>query len=319
MHISVIVCATRENTIAALVNSIQRQQYAHWELQILAQGKDPRFLSVMDRLEASDKRIRVIRFSELGKTKALNAGIQQAQGEVLAFTDDDCEADPNWLSVTAECFQSNPEVGILGGSVIAPPAPRFRLSTCPAVEVKEYLYRPSENGFQAPPFFYFIGANYAVRASAADRIGPFDEVLGPGGRYPSADEVDFCLRAEGLDIAMLTTPRSVVHHTYGRRSGIRQVFRHHWIYARGKGALIGKLELMNHRLGQEWGREPSVREKLLGLIKNPRRLLIEQAVARHVRAARKDYLENFTLGSNCTSIPLHPPGTGGTENTFRRN
>jgi GT2 family glycosyltransferase len=309
MLISVVVCATRGGTITSLVNSILKQEYQDWELLILAQGQDPRLIEEVGNLPDLDGRIRKFYLKEFGKTKALNAGIKAARGEALAFTDDDCEAHPKWLSTIASCFKAEPGVGVVAGSVIAPKNGRKWLSTCPAVEVREYIYRPSELNYQAPPFFYFIGANYAVRTSAAERIGQFDEYLGPGGLFPAADETDFCLRAEALDIAMWTTPRSVIYHTYGRRSGVKQVIKHHLAYARSKGALVGKLELMNHRLAGEWSREPGLGEKLSQFIKNPRRMLLEQYLAGHVARSKQEYLDNFKLGPNWVSIPKSSSGS----------
>ena len=44
----------------------------------------------------------------------------------MAFTDDDCEADPDWLEVIAGYFEREPDLGLLGGAVIAPPSTGIR-------------------------------------------------------------------------------------------------------------------------------------------------------------------------------------------------
>jgi glycosyltransferase involved in cell wall biosynthesis len=306
MVISVVVGVTRSGTLKYLVHSILQQVYQNWELIILVQGKDADLLAEVGEMLALDDRIRSIHINAYGKTKALNLGIKAARGEVVALTDDDCEADPNWLSTIAQCFQAVPEVGIVAGNVVAPKASFLQVSTCPAVTVQEFIYRPSEHNYQAPPFFYFIGANYAIRKSILQKTGFFDEVFGPGGVYPGGEETDFCVRAEALDIAMWTTPRSIVHHTFGRRSGIRQVLKHQRAYARGKGALIGKLSLMNHRLAKEWSKEPTLKERFNQLAKRPRWVLLEMYLANDVAAGKETYLNQYILGPDCVSMLKHP-------------
>jgi GT2 family glycosyltransferase len=235
------------------VNSILLQQGPEWELVVCTQGDDPSLKQEVERLRAVDPRIRFIHLDKMGKSLAINTTMAAARGDVLAFTDDDCEAAPDWLAVIARCFEERPDVGIVAGDLIAPPAARLRPSTCPATSTIECVYRPSEHDFKGPPGFYWGGGNFAIRRSALDRVGPFDVNLGPGTEFPSSEDIDFALRAELLDVVMWTTPRSKIHHTYGRRSGISSVLAHHRGYAIGSGALIAKLDLAGHRLGREWG------------------------------------------------------------------
>jgi GT2 family glycosyltransferase len=302
MLISIIVGVTRADTLEHLVKSVLYQVYRNWELIIVGQGNDPHLEPKVLALVMLDSRIKFIHLSELGKAKALNQGIQVARGAVIAFTDDDCEADPQWLYTIAKCFEKEPEVGIVAGNVVAPAARPFQISTCPSANVTEFVYRPSDHNYQAPPFFFFIGANYALRTSILKKTGLFDEVFGPGGLFPGAEDTDFGLRAEALNIAIWTTPRSIIYHTYGRRMGIRQVLKHQKAYARGKGALIGKLTIMNHRLANEWSKEPTLKEKFFRLFKKPRWVLLEMYVASEVSRGKEEYLNHYVLAPDCTSL-----------------
>src|SRR5207244_4300719 len=58
--------------------------------------------------------VRYVRIAEHGPGNARNVGIRHAVGEVVAFTDDDCEPDPMWLARAHERFAAEDVVGFEG-------------------------------------------------------------------------------------------------------------------------------------------------------------------------------------------------------------
>lgn len=54
---------------------------------------------------------------EVGVCEARNVGIEASNGEVIAFTDDDCEPPPDWLSVVAAAFQEDSNLVGLEGPI----------------------------------------------------------------------------------------------------------------------------------------------------------------------------------------------------------
>jgi glycosyltransferase involved in cell wall biosynthesis len=48
---------------------------------------------------------------------ARNAGIQNAGGDIIAFIDDDCVADENWLKNLEIPFVKDPHIGVVGGEI----------------------------------------------------------------------------------------------------------------------------------------------------------------------------------------------------------
>ena len=60
--------------------------------------------------------------NNIGQSAARNLAAAEAQGELLAFIDNDCVAHPGWLRNLVPYFDE-PDVGIVGGAVIAPPPP----------------------------------------------------------------------------------------------------------------------------------------------------------------------------------------------------
>ena len=299
--ISVCVPSIRGHVIRHLVDSIIGQTYTNWELIIGAQGNDPELLGACAAAQSRDARIRVAHIAEFGRSRGMNRAAAEARGEILAFTDDDCEAAPDWLATVAACFEQEPAVGIVGGDVVAPAARPFRISTCPAVHTIERIYRPAESGYTAPPGFYWCGGNLAVRRSVMEALGGFDEYLGAGTEFPVAEDVDFALRAEQAGTVMWTTPRSIIYHTYGRRYGLRSALAHQINYAVGRGAFGAKVYLWGHRLRERWTKPQTLAGRVCRFARNPRRFLVRAALGKYSRQGYTRYLAEYELGPKLLS------------------
>lgn len=252
MKFSVCIAATRATTLGAAIESIRRQTWSDWELIILGQGADASLKSLGEAAAQTDSRIRYIHLERQGLSVARNAGLRAATGEIIAMTDDDCEAQADWLAVLAEYFSAEPDVGLVGGALLAPKPSRQGLAVCPAFKPIEALYDPVADGRKPPRGWDWVGGNFALRRSVAEQIGQFDEHLGAGAIFPAGEETDYKLRMEALGIKMRSTPRSVVYHTFGYRYGLRAMLRHARNYAQGNAGLAGKLTLMGDPRGQEW-------------------------------------------------------------------
>jgi glycosyltransferase involved in cell wall biosynthesis len=252
MKISVCVASVRPATLVATVESIRRQTWTDWELIIVGQGDDPVLRAVGEDVMARDRRIRYVHLEQRGLSHARNVGVQLAEGDVVAFTDDDCEASEDWLATLAECFDAEPEVEVVGGALVAPPPSRRGPSKCPAQIPTETFYDPVAAGHKAPAGWDWWGANFALRPRVYQRAGPFDEYFGIGATFRHCEDTDYKLRLEVMGVKMRTTPRSVVNHTFGHRYGFRTLLRRSLDAAWGHGALSGKLTLAGDPRGREF-------------------------------------------------------------------
>ncbi len=250
MLVSVCVATVRGDTLPMTVRAIQAQTWPDWELVLVPQGSDSALQAACAQA-AVDPRVSVVHLNSKGLSAARNAGAMAASGAIIAFTDDDCEPAPDWLSTLACAFQAGGHVGLVGGAVVPPATARPLISTCPALHPSEAIYEPA-TGMSPPPGWDWIGANFAIRREIFQQIGQFDLHLGAGARFPAGDDTDYKLRLEAAGIAMRSTPAAVVHHTYGVRTGLkaRKAFSRN--YATGNGALAGKLTLMGDPRGEEW-------------------------------------------------------------------
>ncbi len=252
MKVSVCVPSVRAATIGATVRSVRAQTRSDWELLVVGQGDDAAVRAVVEREASADSRIRFLHVSTHGASAARNAALQAADGEILAMLDDDCEAAPDWLEVITGVLENEPGVGAVGGAVLRPPPRRRWPRRCPALAPAEELYDPVGTARTPPPGWDWIGSNFALRRCVAVRVGEFDEHLGPGTSFPAAEDADYKLRLEAHGVVVRSTPRAIVSHTSGWRYGYRAVMRHQANYARGGGALAGKLTLMGDPRGREW-------------------------------------------------------------------
>jgi GT2 family glycosyltransferase len=301
--ISVCVGSINTSVLPGLLQAIQLQTYRQWELVITSQGDDQVAERVNDLLRDRSN-VRHCHLTEYGRSRALNKAMEVAEADVIAFTDDDCEPSPDWLERLMACFAKDQHVGIAGGDLQPPPGPGPRLSVCPAVHSVEAVYQPSQNGFAGPPGMYFGGATLAIRRSVVGNLGWFDQYLGVGTDFPVGEDVDLVYRCEAQDIRMWSHPGAVVRHTHGRRVGLKAVSRHLRAYARGEGALIGKLELWGHPLAESLKLDASEFAKIrTHNLRRPLKALRAVYEARFVRQGRRDYLNRFELDDNLLSRP----------------
>ena len=119
-----------------------------------------------------------------GKSYALNLGIEKAEGNVLAFIDDDILLDENWLLNVWKCFKNN-NCDAVGGRVLPiypEKTPKWVEENIRILQGPIALYDYGESvkiydNREMPPF---VGANMAIRRNCFKEIGLFRTDLGPG-------------------------------------------------------------------------------------------------------------------------------------------
>lgn len=229
--VSIIVCTRdRPEDIARCLPTLLANDYEPFEVVIIDQSADDR----SERLvrELADPRIRYQHQQVRGKSRALNAAISLATGSVLAHTDDDCAVPVTWLEQAVKALGEAPDVDIIFGAVTT--AAHDGDTFLPGFKVQNTRLLTGWRGRLAAQAL--AGANMIVRRSVYDKLGGFDECLGPGSRFRSGDDDDLAYRALRNGFTVMVDPRNSVVH-WGKRSyrdgTARQLLRN---YRYGDGA-----------------------------------------------------------------------------------
>ena len=144
--------------------------------------------------------VRLLREPIPGPGPARNKGVAEASGNILAFIDADCRADPDWLSAVAARF-TDPKMQILGGDVRIdmedPARPKL-------LEAYESVYAYRMDRYIAEQGFTGTG-NLAVRREVLDHVGPF-------AGLQVAEDRDWGRRAAATGYTITYVPEMRAYH-----------------------------------------------------------------------------------------------------------
>jgi len=235
--VSVIICTRdRADDLARCLPSVLAADYPDFEVIVVDQSKSDASKRVAGAI--ADPRLRYHRQHLTGKSRALNAALALAKGEVTAHTDDDCTVPTDWLRQAVAVLEREPDAGIVFGAVAAAPhdgkdtfLPSFR----PAG------FRRLKGLSGRVQCQALAGANMVVRRAVFERLGGFDECLGPGSRFRSGDDLDLAYRALRAGYAVLqSSAHPPVVHWGVRRYDDGSARRLIWNNYYGKGARMMK-------------------------------------------------------------------------------
>jgi len=243
--VSVIV-ATRErpDQLARCLDSLLRLDYPRYEIIVVdnAPATDATARLVHERYDG-----RVVYVCELirGLASAHNRGLDEAGGELIAFTDDDVIVDPQWLSALAEAFADTPRAGCVTGLIL--PA-RLETRAQAMLERRGGFgkgFRRVEHSLGLPgthPLFPFTagrlgsGANMAFTARALQAIGGFDPATGTGTTARGGDDLLAFFRTAVTGRSVVYQPDALVWHHH--REDLEALTRQAWGYGVGLGAYL---------------------------------------------------------------------------------
>src|SRR5205823_776339 len=144
--------------------------------------------------------VRVIRQANHGLSAARNAGLQAATGVIIAYTDDDCYVDRDWLTHLVHQFERTSAAAV-GGPNLTPEDGWLAACVAAAPGQPTHVLESDQVAEHVP------GCNMAFRREALLAINGFDPIYRKAG-----DDVDVCWRLQQAGHWITFAPGAFVWH-----------------------------------------------------------------------------------------------------------
>lgn len=214
-----VVVATRNRAalLPACLDALARQRTdARFEVVVVDNGSDDATADVVEQRAACDPRIRLVSEPVAGLSRAKNAGIDSARGDLLLFTDDDVVLPQGWIAAYAGFFSLPRATPILAGGPVL--AVAHELSQWPrwigagaAADLPRLYHGPVPR--RLGTFDQLWGANMAARRALFTAVGGFDESIGVrGDERGTFEDVDLVERVIEHGGECWYLPAAVLYH-----------------------------------------------------------------------------------------------------------
>jgi len=221
-HASIIIPAyNAQDTLQICLNSIMALDYPKNKIQVILVDNNS-----TDATQSIARRYPIIILHEKhikSSYAARNVGIENAKGEILAFTDADCVVSPKWLSnlISQHC---NLDIGCFAGKIS---------SYKPKTLAECFADTDEENHDQflcVTKWSYAQTANVAYRKEVFENIGLFNTNLESGG------DVDFTWRMlKHGKYNIIYESDAIVYHKH--RTTLKGLYLQHRKYGQGQTEL----------------------------------------------------------------------------------
>ena len=213
--VSVVVpTRDRPDQLPSCLGGIAKLDYPRDRLQVIVVDDSGGSAAVEDA--ALD--VELIATDRLGPAGARNAGVERAEGVLLAFIDDDCYPRPDWLARLVTRWQEAP-AGAVGGHTVN------ALSENVYAEAAQLVIDVGYAQNSAPERRWFTTNNLVMPAEGFRALGGFD------ASYRTAEDRDLCARWLESGRRMAYEPAAIMEHR--RRVDLAEFVAMHFRYGRG--------------------------------------------------------------------------------------
>jgi GT2 family glycosyltransferase len=249
----VVTTCGRPDRLRRTLGTLQHQTYPKLEVLVVDNrpGASGAPAVVAELPPAS---FRLVTERRPGLSRARNAGLAASQGEVVAFTDDDVDVDPDWVGELVAVFSDSPRASCATGLILP-----SELDTPAQLTIEEFggfakgFHRRTfdlntTDGSALYPYTagrFGSGANSAFRTSALRALGGFADDLGAGTPARGGEDLDIYLTVLRSGGQIVYEPAAIIRHQH-RRSD-RELRDQIGSYGVGLSAVVTK-RIMQSRL-----------------------------------------------------------------------
>jgi GT2 family glycosyltransferase len=260
LDLTVAICT--HNNAPLLARTIERLEAQRadgvaWEVLVVDNACTDGTGEVL-RAAAARGRIPMLRVhleERLGLLHARRAAFFEARADLIAFVDDDCLLDADWVGALARFARAHPAAGAIGGRVEV----LWELEPSPIVVASRQLFAHQDKGPEAVRLpqrgaAQLVGAGLAVRKEALVRSRWLDRAQMPGRTgqaLTSGDDDEMVLRIRAAGFELWYEPAMRLQHFIPARRMTREYLER--LYP-GVGATSPMVRLLRY------GERPSNRE-----------------------------------------------------------
>ncbi|WP_414575264.1 glycosyltransferase family 2 protein [Anabaena sp. CCY 9402-a] len=220
MKITVIVPTYRRTQdLARCFAALQKQARPVDEVVIVVRDSDYETWQFLTSFDPQLLPLRATTVSIPGVVAAMNAGLDVAQGDIIAFTDDDAAPHSNWLAHIESHFLADDRIAGVGGRDWVYHGKNLEDGVCPVVGQVHWFGRIIGNhhiGIGAPREVDVLkGVNMSFRRAAIQQLHFDRRMLGTGAQVHF--EVAFCLSLKRAGWKLIYDPQVGVNHYPAQR------------------------------------------------------------------------------------------------------
>jgi O-antigen biosynthesis protein len=219
-RVSVVVCTYNGGTtLDQCIRSLLALDYPDYEVIVVDDGSMDDTREILSRFPSA----RAVHQPNRGLSVARNVGLREATGAIVAYTDSDCFADPDWLTHLVHQLKRSGAAAV-GGPNLTPDDGALAACVAAAPGQPTHVLEGDETAEHIP------GCNMAFRREALEAINGFDPQYRKAG-----DDVDVCWRLQHAGFLITFAPGAFVWHH--RRQNPRAYLRQQAGYGEAEALL----------------------------------------------------------------------------------
>lgn len=231
MFASVIMCTyNRDKYIYNVLKSIADNKIStdQYEIVLVNNNSNDNTEAECNRFTNDYPNVKFRYFIEKnqGLSYARNRGIQEAQGDILVYVDDDALINDEYLQTYIQFLDSHPEIDAAGGPIL----PKYEteepswMSTFTRQLITGKLYL-GDKVREFPSQSFPGGGNAAYRKSVFDKVGLFNVELGrKGDSLIGAEEKDIFDKMTTLGMRFFYLPNAILYHLIPEKKLTKEYF-----------------------------------------------------------------------------------------------